>query len=80
MHLSVIMFGNISDDRFQCISATSCTLDTTTADLVTDRDSCQPQILKDYKTVAIINIVLIILIGGVGNLLTIVSICVCRLR
>ena len=71
-----VIIGNISYDSFQCVSATSCTTDVDHH----DRDSCQPQSLKDYKTVAIINIVLIIIIGGLGNLLTIVSICLCRLR
>ena len=71
-----VMIANTSYPLFECVSATSCTSDVEHE----DKDNCQPQTLKDYKTVAIINICLIILIGGLGNLFTIIAICVCRIR
>ena len=71
-----VTIANTSYLIFECVSATSCTSDIQHE----DKEGCQPQTLKDYKTVAIINICLIIAIGGLGNLFTIISICVCRLR
>ena len=68
--------ANISYDVFECVSATSCTTDSEHE----DREGCQPQSLREHKTWAIINIGLIIIIGGLGNLFTIISICVCRIR
>ena len=71
-----VIIANTSYRIFECVSATSCTSDIQHG----DKGGCQPQTLKDYKTVAIINICLIIAVGGLGNLFTIISICVCRLR
>ena len=76
MNTPAVIVANTSYRVFECVSATICTADIEHE----DKEGCQPQTLKDYKTVAIINICLIILIGGLGNLFTIISICVCRIR
>ena len=76
MNTPAEIVANTSYRVFECVSATICTADIEHE----DKEGCQPQTLKDYKTVAIINICLIILIGGLGNLFTIISICVCRIR
>ena len=36
--------------------------------------------MKEYQYIYIVNIVLVITIGGLGNLFTIISICICRIR
>ena len=36
--------------------------------------------MKEYQYIYIVNIVLVITIGGFGNLFTIISICICRIR
>jgi len=58
---------------FKCVSATNCTTD---VDLKLNRDHCQPDSIKQdaVKVAAIINIIIIIIVGGLGNLLTIISI------
>ena len=62
---------------FQCKSARNCTSD---AEKGQSRDHCQPKTIKKHSIPAIINIILIIVIGGFGNLLTILSIVHARLR
>ena len=74
--MSLLNVSNLTFDSGSCVSATGCTLD----GFQEDRESCLPQVVKNYKVLAIINIVMIIIIGGFGNLLTIVAICVARIR
>ena len=65
------------DTVFQCVSATNCTSDT---EHYYDKDLCQPPALKDYKVHAVVNIIVIICIGGLGNLFTILAILSARIR
>ena len=44
-----------------------------TSDGEIQADNCVPQIIMDYKTIFIFNIVIIILIGTFGNLLTLLA-------
>ena len=74
--MSLLNVSNLTFDSGSCVSATGCTLD----GFQEDRESCLPQVVKNYKVLAIINIVMIIIIGGFGNLFTIVAICVARVR
>ena len=69
--ISSLSIGNQTFE-IQCASAIECTLD----GLQEDRDQCLPQIVKDYRVIAIINIVLVIIIGGLGNLFTITIIAI----
>ena len=65
--------------QFKCESTRNCTSD---VDDGQSRVHCQPESLKKHSTKipAIINIILIIIIGGLGNLLTLISIAHARLR
>ena len=74
--MSLLNVSNLTFDSGSCVSATGCTLDGFQEDI----ESCLPQVVKNYKVLAIINIVMIIIIGGFGNLFTIVAICVARVR
>jgi len=74
--MSLLNVSNLTFDSGSCVSATGCTLDGYQEDI----ESCLPQVVKNYKVLAIINIVMIIIVGGFGNLLTIVAICVARIR
>eukprot|EP00090_Calanus_glacialis_P001278 TRINITY_DN10896_c0_g1_i1.p1 TRINITY_DN10896_c0_g1~~TRINITY_DN10896_c0_g1_i1.p1 ORF type:complete len:373 (-),score=30.35 TRINITY_DN10896_c0_g1_i1:134-1252(-) len=64
---------------FKCESTRNCTSDVEHGQ---SRTHCQPDSIKknSIKIPAIINIVIIIIIGGLGNLLTIISIVHARLR
>ena len=77
LKISSLSIGNQTFE-IQCASAIECTLD----GLQEDRDQCLPQIVKDYRVIAIINIVLVIIIGGLGNLftITIIAIYYARIR
>ena len=86
-HLDLVVFQvkmlkisslSIGNQTFEipCASAIECTLD----GLQEDRDQCLPQIVKDYRVVAIVNIALVIIIGGLGNLFTIIAIFSARIR
>jgi len=75
LKISSLSIGNQTFE-IPCASAIECTLD----GLQEDRDQCLPQIVKDYRVVAIVNIALVIIIGGLGNLLTIIAICSARIR
>ena len=74
--MSLLSVVNHTYDSFPTFPAKGCTLDS----FEEDRDHCVPQIAKDYKGLVIINITLVIIIGGLGNFFNIVAICVARVR
>ena len=74
--ISSLIVGNQTCESLPCESDINCTLD----GFLEERDHCLPQIVKDYRVPAIINLVLVIIVGGLGNLLTIIAICAARIR
>ena len=73
MLTAFILCLTVNGEVFQCKSARNCTSD---AEEGISQAHCQPDSLKKRSTKipAIINIVLIIIVGGMGNLLTLISI------
>ena len=76
--LRIMLMESSNASEFLCVSASHCTSDS----LHDERGACQPEILRDETTrvLALLNLVLIMLIGGCGNLLTLVAALYCRVR
>ena len=74
--------GETNTSIFLCQSARQCTSDSDYDGLYEEREGCQPEVLREDTTrvLAVLNIFLVILIGGGGNLLTLLAILHCRLR